>query len=351
MAMATDAATARDALMGTPMGPDAGTRMDTAMGMAPSMDASSGTRSDAGPSTYTLVPGWPALEPGLALGQVSGLALEVAGTLLVFSRADRPWFGGAMSEPIRGATLLRLDAGTGAVRDRFGEGRFAIPHGLHVDPDGNLWVTDVGTHRVFKLSPMGEVLLQLGTGSPGNDTRSFNQPTDVHVAPDGTVFVADGYGNTRVVKLTAAGRFLAQWGTRGSGPGQFNTPHSISADGQGRIYVADRGNSRVQRFDAEGRFIDEWKSAALGRPWAVTVARDGLVYVVDGGDQRPQPPDRAGVVKLDQNGRVLDRWSEFGQGPGQLCWGHDVAVDEPGDVYVAEVYTGMRVQKFKRSVP
>jgi peptidylamidoglycolate lyase len=338
-----------DARPGMAVGMDAAAEVDARMAAAMGMDAAPGMGMDGGAGAYALVPGWPVLEPGLALGQVSGLAIEAAGTLMVFSRADRPWSGGPMTDPIRGPTLLRLDPSTGAVRDRFGQGRFAIPHGLHVDPAGNLWVTDAGTHRVVKLSPTGEVLLQLGTGSPGNDMRSFNQPTDVHVAADGTVFVADGYGNTRVVRLSPTGAYLGQWGTRGAGPGQFNTPHSITGDAQGRIYVADRGNSRIQRFDPQGRFLDQWKSASLGRPWAVTIAPDGMVYVVDGGDQNPRPPDRAGVVKLDQTGRLLDRWSEFGVGPGQLCWGHDVAVDETGDVYVAEVYTGQRVQKFRRS--
>jgi peptidylamidoglycolate lyase len=304
---------------------------------------------DAGAGGYAVVPGWPTLEPGLTLGQVAGLTMEPTGTLLVFGRADRPWFGGTMREPITRPTLVRLDPATGTVRDRFGQGRFAIPHGLHADRDGNLWVTDVGTHRVFKLSPAGDVLLELGTGSPGRDERSFNQPTDVYVAADGSLFISDGYGNSRVVQLTATGQFVRQWGTPGAGPGQFQTPHSITGDSQGRLYVADRGNSRVQRFDAQGGFIDQWKSAELGRPWAVTVAPDGLVYVVDGGDQRPQPPDRAGVVQLDQEGRILQRWSEFGLGPGQLCWGHDVAVDRSSDVYVGDVYTGMRVQKFSRS--
>jgi peptidylamidoglycolate lyase len=322
------------AMMG--MGRDAG------MSPAP-MDAGL-----AGAGPYTVVTGWPLLEPGLALGQVSGLTMEPGGTLLVFSRADRPWSGGTMREPITRPTLLRLDPATGSVRDRFGQARFAIPHGLHADKDGNLWVTDVGLHKVWKLSPAGEVLIELGTGSPGTDMRSFNQPTDVWVAADGSVFISDGYGNSRVVKLSPSGQFVKTWGTPGAGPGQFRTPHSITGDSQGRIYVADRGNSRVQRFDAEGRFIDQWRSAQLGRPWAVSVAGDGLVYVVDGGDQNPQPPDRAGVVKLDQEGRILERWSEFGLGAGQLCWGHDVAVDAPGDVYTAEVYTGQRVQKFSR---
>ena len=278
-----DAARAERAPDGAPV---SGQAVDSAPSAA-GMDAATAGVPDAGLAGYAVVSGWPALEPGLALGQVSGLTMESSGTLMVFCRADRPWSGGTMRDPITRPTLLRLDPATGSVRDRFGQGRFAIPHGLHADPDGNLWVTDVGLHRVVKLSPAGEVLLELGTGSPGRDTRSFNQPTDVWVAPDGNVFISDGYGNSRVVKLAASGEFLMQWGTPGAGPGQFQTPHSITGDSQGRIYVADRGNSRVQRFDSEGRFIDQWKSAELGRPWAITVTPDGLVYVVDGGDQNP----------------------------------------------------------------
>ena len=313
--------------------------------------ASGSTTPTEGVFPYEVEPDWPMLEPGLTLGQVSGLAIEPAGTLLVFCRADRPWFGGQMSAPIERPTLLRLDRATGAVRERFGDGRFVIPHGLSIDPAGNVWVTDVGTHRVYKLAPNGTPILVLGTGLPGNDVQSFNQPTDVYVAANGTVFVADGYGNSRIVKLSPEGQYLGQWGQPGSEPGALSTPHSISGDAQGRIYVADRGNARVQRFDSDGRFLDEWKGPELGRPWAVTVATDGRVYVVDGGDQKTEPPDRSGIIEFDAAGNVLQRWSTYGSALGQLVWGHDLAVDDAHDVYVGEVFTGMRVQKFRRSPP
>lgn len=290
---------------------------------------------DAG---WQVVHGWPALEPGYVLGQVAGVTVDATGALFVFHRADHPWFGQSLTKPITLPTLTRLDRATGAIEARFGDNRFVIPHGLHAAPDGSLWVTDVGTSLVHKLSPAGESLLVLD--------RGFDKPTDVFVAADGNVFVSDGYGNSRVVKLDPAGNVLETWGTFGRGPGQFDTPHSITGDADGRLYVADRGNARVQIFDQEGRYLAEWKSAELGRPWAVAATPDGSIYVVDGGDQ--MPPDHAAVMRLDRDGHILDRWADYGSQEGGLYWGHDLAVDGDGAVFVGDVYYGMRVQKFIR---
>src|SRR5207247_1752507 len=145
-------------------------------------------------------------------GQVSGVAVDGRGDVVVFHRADHPWIGPAPTGVITSPPLLRLDAETGALRASFGGGLFTIPHGLRAGADDTLWVTDVGVHKVYKLSAAGEVLATFGTGSPGADDRSFNQPTDVYEAPDGSIFVADGYGNSRVVRLTAAGVFVKAWG-------------------------------------------------------------------------------------------------------------------------------------------
>jgi sugar lactone lactonase YvrE len=169
----------------------------------------------------------------------------------------------------------------------------------------------------------------------------------VAIAADGTIYVADGYGNSRIVELDAQGEFVRAWGSRGSQPGQFDTPHSIALDAQRRVYVADRGNARIQRFDERGEFIDEWKSSELGRPWAVTVAKDGSVFVVDGGDQNPVPPDRARILRLEPGGELQDSWSSFGNYDGQIYGGHAIAVTKNDEVFVGDVY-GMRVQKFTR---
>jgi peptidylamidoglycolate lyase len=309
---------------------------------------------DAGPesgrSAYGVVHGWPQLAEGYVLGQVSGVAVDSQGDVLVFHRADHPWLANPDTVIISQPTLLRLDPATGAILTSFGTDQFIVPHGLRVDAHDHLWVTDVGTHQVFELSHEGQVVRSFGTaGEPGEDATHFNQPTDVAVAPDGTIYISDGYGNSRVVQLAADGTFVGAWGTLGNGPGQFDTPHSIALDADGRVYVADRGNARIQRFDRSGRFIDQWQSAELGRPWAITVAHDGSVYVVDGGDQNPVPPDRSRLLRLDQNGNILEKWSSFGNYDGQLYWGHAIAVSMRDDVFVGDVHYGMRVQKFSRA--
>lgn len=174
----------------------------------------------------------------------------------------------------------------------------------------------------------------------------FDRPTNVAFARNGDVYVADGYNNARVARFSADGRYLGSWGERGFGRGQFNTPHGIATDGEGRVYVADRENARIQVFEADGTWRAEWKGGGLGRPWAVAYGADGFLYVVDGGDQDPSNP-RGHVLRLDREGRIVDRWSTAGRGEGQIDWGHGVAVGPDGSVYVVDVQGG-RVQRFRR---
>jgi peptidylamidoglycolate lyase len=280
---------------------------------------------------------------------VSGVAMDTHGHLFVFHRADHPWLTEPDTALITEPPLLRLDRATGKTEGAFGQGRFVVPHGLRVDGEDHLWVTDVGLHQVFELDHEGEVLRAFGVPrEPGSDSSHFDQPTDVAVAADGTIYVADGYGNSRVVVFSADGSYEREWGVFGTGPAQFDTPHSIAIDLEGRVLVADRGNARVQRFDRTGQYLDEWKSAALGRPWALTVGKDGSVFVVDGGDQNPVPPDRSQVLRLGPDGAVLESWSSFGNKDGQLYWGHAIAVSAADEVFVGDVRFGMRVQKFTR---
>ena len=176
----------------------------------------------------------------------------------------------------------------------FGSGLFATPHGIHVDDDGNVWVTDApftsaGTggaalgHHIIKFSPEGEILLRLGVpGEPGTDERHFNMPSDVITAPNGDIFVGDGHGgnsNARIVKFSADGTFIKTWGEPGSAPGQFNAPHGLAMDSQGRLFVADRGNNRIQIFDQEGNFLDEWYQ--FSRLSGIYVDDDDVLYGVD----------------------------------------------------------------------
>jgi DNA-binding beta-propeller fold protein YncE len=226
-----------------------------------------------------------------------------------------------------------------------------------VDPQDNIWVTDKDHHLIYKFSHEGKLLLTLGTkGVPGADATHFDGPADLAFTPEGDFYLADGYQNNRIVKFSRDGKMLFEWGKKGSGPGEFDVPHSVAYH-RGRVYVADRSNGRIQIFDGEGKFIEQWKDPALGRPWGVTSAPDGDLFVVDGGDgyitqsktsPNPGGPDRARVLRLDQAGRIKDTLGSFGRYEGQFIWPHSVAVGRDGAVYVAEVHTGMRVQKFVR---
>ena len=313
----------------------------------PSVGASNAKKPGVGRTiTLEVVRGWPILPPGEILGQATGVGVDSHGNVLVFHRAGRVWAEPFPTEPIARPTVWVFDGSTGQFLRSWGAGMFIMPHGLTVDRDDNIWLTDVGLHQVFKFSPDGRLLLKLGeAGKPGDDAGHFNLPTDVALLGDGSVLVSDGYKNTRIAKFSADGTFLKTWGTPGTGPGQFDLPHGIDVDASGHVFVADRGNSRVQVFDGDGLFVAEWRGPEVGRPFAVAVGADGKAYVADGGDQPTEPPDRSGVAVLDREGKVLTRFGRFGNYDGQFRLAHDVAVGRDGAVYVADAW-GQRVQKF-----
>lgn len=172
---------------------------------------------------------------------------------------------------------------------------------------------------------------------PGNDSSHFGRPTDVAWLPDGSFFIADGYINSRVVKVDKDGKFLMSWGTRGSAPGEF-TPsvHSVAIDNERRLYVADRGNSRIQVFDENGKFLDQWPN--IRDPWHIHVATDQSIWVVDGQTNK--------MLKFDRSGRLLHSWGTYGQFPGAIWGVHQFTVDQEGNLYTAEAFNG-RAQKFR----
>jgi len=282
------------------------------------------------------------------LGQVAGIDVDSNGDIFVFHRAERIWEGEEIKlEYIASPTILVLDKETGEVIAQWGAEMFVMPHGLTIDHEDNLWLTDVGLHQVFKFDRTGNLLMTLGErGVPGKNASHFNMPTDVAIARDGSFFVSDGYVNSRITKFSQDGEYILSWGSKGMNTGQFDVPHSIALDSQGFVYVADRGNARIQIFDHVGQFIKEWRGSSLGRPWAVRISESGDIFVVDGGDQNEFWPDRARILKLDHEGEILASFGSYGRAPGQFIWPHTIAIGPDSALYVGEVATGMRIQKF-----
>lgn len=204
---------------------------------------------------------------GWKFGRVSAVAVARNGEVFVFQR-------GPHAEPV-----TVFDA-KGKFLRGFGKGQFGNPHGMRLDRDGNLWVTDNGDHQVMKFTPQGERLLTLGIkGKPGTDDKTFNRPTDIAFSPAGDfVYVSDGYGNSRVVKFTREGKYVSAWGKRGAGPGEFNTPHSIQVDAKGQVYVSDRENNRIQIFDANGKFLKQWTH--LGATQGSFITPNGEYWII-----------------------------------------------------------------------
>ena len=272
---------------------------------------------------YRLVRGFPSLPPDVKLGACSAVATDADDNLYVFHRGDA-------ARPI-----LVFDKSGRFVRS-FGEGLFALAHGLRTDPQGSVWATDSANHTVIKFDPGGKVLLTLGERDvAGDDERHFNKPTDVAFAANGDFFVSDGYGNARVVKFDKNGRFLLAWGNKGKGEGEFDLPHAVRLDSRGDVYVADRENKRIQVFAPDGNLLRQMAQGIA--PYGLFITPDDALFVADGVKHE--------VLKLDREGKVLARWGGGGREPGKFLLPHGITVGRDGAVYVAEV-TGARVQKF-----
>lgn len=279
------------------------------------------------PLPHKLVEGWAKLPKGWNFGECSGVAVDKQDNVWVFNRGPQK--------------VIQFDR-NGNVLQSWGEGVFLSPHGIRVDPDGNVWAVDVKGHIVFKLNRAGRILMMLGSqqGKAGNNDSkdAFNQPTGVAFAPNGDLFVSDGYVNSRVVKFNRDGEYLTHWGRPGTGDGEFNLAHDVCLDSRGRVYVADRTNQRVQIFDPTGRFLGKWTD--VGTPWGLTyVASEDAIYMCDGTNDR--------VVKLNLEGQILGVLGGHGKSPGKFDFAHNIAVDSTGAIYVVEI-KNWRVQKFAR---
>ncbi len=287
--------------------------------------------------------GWDGAVSAPQIGQATAIAVDSHNHLFVFHRADREWIEPLPHEPIVKDTIVMLDPVDGSTLNSWGGGQFVLPHGLSIDSQDNVWVTDVGSHQVHKFSHDGELLMSLGVaGVAGNDHEHFALPTDVAFLSTGEILISDGYRNSRIVKYSSDGTYLEEWGRPGSGRGEFNVPHSIATDAEDRVYVADRGNSRIQVFDADGTFLSEWSRSVVGRPYAVQVSRGGDVFVLDGGDQ-PRLT-RARVLHFDPAGALIETNDRRVDG-FQLAFGHDLALAPEGFLYTVDIRSH-RIHKF-----
>lgn len=276
------------------------------------------------------------------LWEMNGTAVDKAGRRVYATRRFDP-------------PIIEIDGATGKILDEIGSGLLAWPHGIFVDHEGFIWAADatVGDpprlglmgpipiavkagrgHQVFKLTPDGEVVMTLGTkGVAGNDSNHFNAPTAVVVDPvDGDIFISDGHNaqtNARIVKFSKEGKFIKSWGKLGSAPGEFNVPHALALDSQGRVLVADRGNRRIQVFDQNGNFIAQWPQ--FGSVSGIAITPDDTMFLTG--------PDKITIGNA-KDGTIL---GEITQGINA----EGVATDADGNIYASEVFD-RSVKKFVR---
>ncbi len=287
---------------------------------------------------YTVVPDLLKLPPNLYLGEVPGVAVDKAGNIYVYTRS--------------GCTRLLEFAPDGRFIRELGHGlySFVFAHGVRIDPHGNIWTVDEGSNMIVEFSPDGRVLMNLGRRPEPSQTAPgahpeftpppwmFNRETDIAWDSHGNMFVTDGYGNSRVAEFDKDGMFVKAWGSRGTAPGQFHTPHTIAIDANNNIYVGDRENNRIQVFDDNGTFLKQWTN--VGAPWAIciTPGPNQVLYSADGFKGR--------FYKLDLNGNILGEFGKRGKINGTFGWIHEIDCSQGNEniIYAADM-TNWRVDK------
>jgi sugar lactone lactonase YvrE len=316
-----------------------------ALAAALSAGAAAAPAENDAPNPYRTVEGWAKMPAGRTWGSTSAVEVDRDGrSIWVAERCGANTCAGSDLPAV-----LRFDP-SGRLAASFGAGMFVFPHGICVDRDGSVWVTDARGrdgkgHQVFKFSPDGKVLLALGkAGVAGEGPDVFNQPSDVAVAPNGDVFVADGHdesSNARIVKFSKDGRFIKAWGRHGKGPGEFEVPHGLAFDSRHRLFVADRGNNRIQIFDQDGKFLEEWKQ--FSRPSGIYIDKNDVIYVADSeSNSKTNPGWKRGIrIGSVKDGKVTAFIPDPEPDPEKVITSaaEGVAADAAGNVYGAEVGT------------
>ena len=290
----------------------------------------------SGEHRYRVVEDWAKLPDGWEFRDVAAVAVDGRDRVYVFNRGEHP--------------MIVFDREGNFLRS-WGEGAYPRAHGIHIGPDETLYLTDDGSHTVRRCTLEGKVLMTLGvpgTPAPFMSNEPFHRCTHTALSPDGHLFVSDGYGNACVHKYSPDGKLVKTWGESGSGPGQFNIVHNITADDDGWIYVADRENHRVQVFDTEGRYETQWNN--LHRPCGLFMPRGSCPHCFIGelgpgmavNRNAPNLGPRLSIV-THEGDLVARLGGEEGAGeePGKFLAPHGLTVDSRGDIYVGEVsYTG-----------
>ena len=326
---------------------------------AATFSAQAAVRNDL-PQPYRTTRDWGELPAGMTWPAVTAVEPAPDGSIFVVQRCFENSCAGRSEPPI-----LKYNK-DGKLLTTFGQNLFVFPHGATVDRDGNLWVTDARGgngkgHQVFKFSPTGKVLMALGqAGVSGSGPDLFDQPTDVVVAANGTIFVTDSHRgeggkpslNNRVVKFTRDGKYVREWGRKGSGPGELSEPHTIAMDSRGRLFVGDRENNRIQIFDQDGKLLDAWRQ--FGRPSGIFITPDDTIYVADsesGPDTgaRELPGIRKGIrVGSARDGSVTAFIEDMESTRAEHSGAEGVGVDAAGNVYGAVVRRRMLERHVRR---